>query len=81
MILLYYYINILLYYSVNILPQAPPGRRHCLSYAHPSAAKLSVTMSSLEAADKSAAEDGVSDQNYQSVVDIASPDARPTAAA
>jgi hypothetical protein len=71
MILLYYYIIILLYYSAILLPPAPPGRRHCSSHARPSAAVLSVAMSSLEAADNS----------DQSVVDVASPDARPTAAA
>ena len=78
-ILLYYYIIISLYYLANILPPAPPGRRHYLSHARPSAAILSAAMSSLEGADNSAAEDGVSNQDHQSVVNVASPDARPTA--
>ena len=81
MILLYYYIIILLYYSANSLPPAPPGRRHCSFNARPSAAVLSVAMSSLEATDNHAAEDSVSDHDYQSVVDVSSPDACPTAAA
>jgi len=70
---------ILLYYSANVLPPAPPGRRRCSSHARPSTAVLSVAMSSLEGADNSAAEDGVSNQDHQSVVNVASPDARSTA--
>ena len=81
MILLYYHIIVLLDYSANILPPAPPGHCHCLSHTRPSAIVLSVAMSSLEAVDNSAAEDGVFYQNHQSAVGIASPDARPTAAA
>ena len=80
MILLYYHIIVLLDYSANILPPAPPGHCHCLSHTRPSAIVLSVAMSSLEAADNSTAEESVSDHDYQTIVDIALPDARPIAA-
>ena len=76
-LLLYYYIIILLHYSANILPPALPGRRRCLSHARPSTAVLTVAMSSLEEADNSAAEGGVSNHVHQSV-NVASLDARPT---
>ena len=81
-LLLYDYIIISLYYSANILPPAPPGHRCCLTNACPFVAVLSVAMSSLEGADNSTAEDCVSNQDHQSVVNVGTvvlPDTQSTA--
>ena len=79
-ILIYYYIIILLYYSTTILPPALLGHCCCLSHACLSTTVLSVAMLFLEVTDNSTAEDIISGQDHQGVVDVTSPDARPTAA-